>query len=230
MWTTPPSRLRLPDGTVDVWRIGLAEVDDGVGSVLSGEERARAERFVRAIDRRRWIRARGVLRSLLGGYLDAEPAAIELRLGPHGKPELLPGGAVVQFNVSHSGDLALVAVSGTRAVGVDVEGLARSVDTLAIARRVFGEAQAARLAALAPAERAVAFLRAWTMHEATLKCLGVGFAGPEHAAKLEPTWLAGLDVGPTAVAAVAVAGSQTAELRTWEWPQATRTARRAGTN
>jgi 4'-phosphopantetheinyl transferase len=219
MWTTPPSRLRLPDGAVDVWRIDLAGVDDGAAVALSGEVRARAERFVHAIDRRRWTRSRGVLRALLGRYLDAEPAAIELRLGPHGKPELLPGGAVVQFNVSHSGDLALVAVSGDRAVGVDVERLGGAVDAFAIALRVFGAAEAARLAVLDPAEREAAFLRAWTVHEATLKCLGVGFAGAEHAAELEPTWLAELDVGPIAVAAVAVAGSEASELHTWEWPQ-----------
>ena len=129
-----------------------------------------------------WARSRGVLRALLGRYLDRDPRKLRFVLGPHGKPALLfegPGPATdLRFNLSHSGCLALYAVTVGRNVGIDVETPRRRVDELAVAERVLGSEQAQRLAGFKSDARAREFLRAWVAHEAVVKCLGLGLATP----------------------------------------------------
>ncbi len=151
--------------------------------LLCDEELARATRILPARKRVLWARSRGVLRALLGRYLDRDPRALRFVLGPHGKPALAregtDAGEDLRFNLSHSGELALVAVTGGREVGIDLE-IAdrrvtdRRVDELAIAARMLGRAQAERLAELDPRTRERAFLRAWVAHEAVVKCRGLG--------------------------------------------------------
>jgi 4'-phosphopantetheinyl transferase len=201
-----------------VWRVDLEAVTDDLGELLCGEERARAERFVSESDRRRWTRSRGVLRTLLGRYLQKDPGTLRFATGAHGKPELLgdamgstaasePGSVRTPrlcFNLSHSRQLALYAFTETGAVGVDVEVARRSIDEIAIAARVFGPGEARRLQGLDPEIRQGEFLRAWTRHEAELKCHGTGIGGAAAVASGHGPWIAELDVGPRAAAAVAV--------------------------
>lgn len=224
-WTTPLERPRLAVAAVDVWRAGLATGGQRERAVLAPEEQERAARFVRAEDGRRWAHARGILRALLARYLgaDADPRELRFAAGPHGKPELVggaadgPGGGHrLRFNLSHSGDCALYAFALDREVGVDVEQPRRPRDTLAIAERVLGAAEAARLRALDPAVREREFLRAWVRYEAVLKCRGTGIG----AAAVEPEgpdpWVRELDVGAPAAAALAVAGTA-CEVHCWQW-------------
>ncbi len=160
-----------------------------------------------------------MLRALLGRYLDRDPLDLCFALGPHGKPTLLQEGEAtgdLHFNLSHSGGLALVAVTAGREVGVDVEVPRGRVDELAIAERVLGSEQARRLAALNSRARARAFLRAWVAHEAVVKCLGLGLATPLEGSPPADLWTAAVDVGPRAAAAVAVEGGP-CELRCREW-------------
>ncbi len=172
-----------------------------------------------------WARSRGMLRALLGRYLDRDPLDLRFVLGPHGKPALAFEGPTrpgptedLRFNLSHSGDLALVAVTSGREVGIDVEVAARGpLDELAVAARVLGDEQARRLAALNSRARARAFLRAWVAHEAVVKCLGLGLATPLEGSPPADLWTAAVDVGPRAAAAVTVAGGP-CELRFRDWP------------
>ncbi len=221
-WNHAPRGLRAAAGAIDVWRADLDSVGDHVRELLCAEERARAERFAGERDGARWARAHGVLRGLLGGYLGREPAALHFHSGPHGKPALLsePGGPPpLSFNISHSGPLALYAFSPAGEVGVDVELERRPRDELAIAARTLGPAAARRLAAVDPGHRPHEFLREWARHEAAAKCRGSGI-GAERAGLPEggegELWLAELDVGPRAAAAVA-AERPPRELRLWEW-------------
>jgi 4'-phosphopantetheinyl transferase len=168
-------------------------------------------------------RARGVLRALLAGYLNVEPATVAFRLGAHGKPALhIPGvQSALSFNMSHSGPLALYAFTAAAAVGVDVQSArARPIDELAIASRALGTEVWRRLAALAPAERRDDFLRAWTRHEAACKCGGTGIwarrgRGGERNHVQELSVLE-LDVGSGAAGAVALEHDPH-ELRCWSW-------------
>src|SRR5437879_2756403 len=129
-WPRGPFHPRLAPRALHVWR---ADLDDAgiekLGELLSAEEDARAERMLAPLTRERWIRARGVLRALLGRYLDCDPRALRFALEPGGKPILAghggcggaregagPAGATASapplaFNVSHSGPLALYALS-----------------------------------------------------------------------------------------------------------------------
>lgn len=216
-----PARVRLDADAVDVW---LADTDAGgheLGGLLSEDERVRAARFVRAADGTRWTHARGILRALLARYAEIEPRALRFAEGTHGKPVLgAPAPADLRFNLSHSGALVLIAVARGREVGVDVELPRRAVDHVAIARRVLGEEQAERLAALAdPHERERAFLRAWVRWEAVLKCRGTGIGGAETAPAGPDPWVVELEVGPPAAAALAVEQGPCA-VRGWRWPAA----------
>jgi 4'-phosphopantetheinyl transferase len=219
-WSKPPSSPQLPEGTVDVWRADLDAADDALAALLSPDEAARAARFTREDARRRWARAHGILRVLLGAYLDCDPRALRFEAGPHGKPDLAASVSLLRFNLSHSAEVALYAFATEVPVGVDIEVRRRPIDPIGLARRAFGPQEARRLAVLEPAAREQEFLHAWTRHEAILKCLGVGIATPEGDRQRPPVWVAELDVGPDAAAAVAVQGDECA-VRRREWPMAT---------
>jgi 4'-phosphopantetheinyl transferase len=215
--------VRATAGSIHVWRADLAAVDGGLEDLLCAEERARAAGILSGHRRTLWSRSRGFLRALLGRYLDHDPRELDFVLGAHGKPALSRVGGLegedLRFNLSHSGELALIAVTPGRAVGVDVELTGRRLDELAIAARVLGRRQAERLAALDPATREREFLRAWVAHEATVKCRGLGIgievAAPDHFS-LGDLWTAELDAGPHVYAAVAVEHGP-CELHIWDW-------------
>ena len=105
-----------------------------------------------------------------------------------------------------------------REVGIDLEVARRQIDEVALAARVLGRDQARQLARLDldPEARTREFLRAWVTHEAAVKCRGTGLATPAQDSPVAEPWMAELDVGSGAAAAVAVAGGR-CELRCWEW-------------
>jgi len=215
-WEPGPARPRLAAATVDVW---CADLDaPAPTAALSADERDRAARFAQAEAGARWAAARGVLRALLGAYLAVDPAALRFEHGPHGKPSLA-GEPSLRFNLSHSGGVAVLAFAPDREVGVDVELPRRAVDHVAIARRVLGDAEAERLAALDAPARERAFLRAWVRWEATVKCRGTGIGGDETAADAPEPWLCELEIGGPGAAALAVAGGPV-EVRRRRWPPA----------
>jgi 4'-phosphopantetheinyl transferase len=213
-WAPAPARPALTEGAVHVWRVDLTTVTDDLAELLCGEERERGERLLNKRNGQLWMRSRGVLRALLGRYLQEDPETLRFSTGAHGKPELRPRGP--SFNLAHSGSLALYAVAQTVAVGVDVEMARRAVNEVALAERTFGSAEAGRLAALDPADRAREFRRLWVRREAQLKCRGTGIAGARAEASTRELWIAELDVGARAAAAIA-ADAPPRELCTWDW-------------
>jgi len=174
-------RGQADDVQVDVWRTRLDVPPDDLARaalLLSGDERACAERYHFPIHRARYIAARGALRAILGDILAADPAGLRFVYGPHGKPALAAqsGGATLCFNVSHAGDLALVAVTERRRVGVDLEQARPDLAYLEIAERFFSPREVAALRALPPPRQQEGFLRCWTRKEAYIKALGVGLS------------------------------------------------------
>jgi 4'-phosphopantetheinyl transferase len=229
-WEQGPARPRLQADVVDVWQAELAASAADPRELLSPAERERADRFLRAEDGERWARARAFLRDVLARYAVRDPRALRFVEGPYGKPELVldPRGtagaagappAQLCFNISHSGEIALIAVALEREVGVDVELPRRAVDHVAIARRVLGEAEAQWLAALDPVDREREFLRAWVRWEAVLKYRGTGIGGAEQPHTGADPWVAELPIAPPAAAALAVEGGPCV-VRTWRWPPA----------
>lgn len=182
LWSPAPlGPPRLDAACVHVWRIALAVPDAEQAeraAALSPDERERAARFHFERDRRRWMAARGAVRAVLAGYVGVPAASLTFRVGPHGKPALdgAAARAGLDFNVSHSGDLALCAVTRARAVGVDVEAVRPEFATDEVARRFFAPGEVAALEALPPDERVEAFFACWTRKEAYIKARGSGIA------------------------------------------------------
>jgi 4'-phosphopantetheinyl transferase len=168
----------LPPEEIHVWRIELEACDARRREFecwLSPEERSRASRFVFDRDRARFIACRGSLRALLARYLSAGPNKIAFRYANHGKPSLQPSpDPPLFFNISHSGELALIALRRSGELGVDVEQLRPIEEAEAIARRYFTPREHAALAGLPAEEQIAAFFRCWTRKEAMLKATGEG--------------------------------------------------------
>jgi 4'-phosphopantetheinyl transferase len=123
--------------------------------------------------------ARAALARILGEYLGAGDGDIALHADSNGKPRLALAPERLSFNLSHSGDLALVAIGpGGTEVGVDVERLKPRRDLRRLAARWLPAAEAAAVAAASEAELEPVFYAAWTRYEARVKCLGTGIAGP----------------------------------------------------
>ena len=196
---------------VHIWRAALDEEGWPQARELPAEERERAEGFLRDGPARRWVAARWALRRALSRYLDQPAAEIALTTDERGKPRLRDGGDDgLQFNLSHSAGLALVAVTEGRAVGVDVETIVPREDLVSLAERGLPAEEGAAVRAAAPERRAEAFYAAWVRHEARVKCLGTGLGSP--APPTAPA-IAPVDVGPGYAAAVAVLGSDIGPLR-----------------
>jgi 4'-phosphopantetheinyl transferase len=165
----------LEGDDVHVWRIDLACGEAEAHGLLDPGERLRASRFVFARDRVRFERSHAAMRRILGGYLGVDGASLAFASEPNGKPRLARE-AGLSFNLSHSGDAALLAVSRGARLGVDLEARGSRARVRDLARSVFTEAESGSLEGLDGAELEGAFLRGWTRKEACLKALGVGLA------------------------------------------------------
>lgn len=196
-----------PDaGEVHLWRLDLETREPGAASaesLLSRDERGRAERLRISAARLRWIAARGGLRQLLGRYLATEPSDIRFTYGQLGKPHLAGASAPpLRFNLSHSDGIALIAVTLQREVGVDVERVRADFPHLRVARRVFSPEDAASLGTIPPGELPRAFFTAWVHREACLKAHGLGvWAGGDETGCL---WTRNLSPADGYVGALAV--------------------------
>ena len=181
-WPTAKAPIEIEEDDAHVWAVPLLVRRLGWGelrSTLAPDERERANGFRFEHLKRRYVITRGALRRLLSGYLDVEPAAIQLTSDPHGKPRLGDehSASSLTFNVSHSGELALIGFTTGCEVGVDVEQV-RDVGHLEqIARRFFHPMETEAVLAAAAGARNETFLRCWTGKEAVLKAIGTGLTG-----------------------------------------------------
>jgi 4'-phosphopantetheinyl transferase len=178
-WTLPPDSLSLDAHHVDVWRLSLNLLADSVKSVestLSADEKERAARFHFEVDKNRYIVSHGVLRKILGRYLHRDPAELTFSVNQYGKPALL--NPSLEFNLSHSGDFVLIAVTQGRKIGVDVERIRQGISSHVIAQQYFSKAEVAELQSLPLEQREAAFFICWTRKEAYIKAQGLGLSLP----------------------------------------------------
>jgi 4'-phosphopantetheinyl transferase len=176
--------LDLPArGHVHVWLLPehtelSATVQTCIESWLSDQERQRWQRFVFPQDRLRFLQARALVRNVLARYLALTPAQLEFTRNAHGKPQLqLPAATLlplVQFNLSHTQGLLVLAVTVDAAIGVDVESVTRKVDMLTLAERFFSASEFTMLQQCAASELRERFFRLWTLKEAYVKACGLG--------------------------------------------------------
>ena len=182
-WSPPAGDISLGAAEVHVWmsRLSLPEaVLTKIGRWLSGDERERAARFRHDKHRNNFIVGRAMMRGVLGRYVDAEPDQMEFKYLAHGKPQLAGEHATshIEFNLSHSGDVALCAVTLGETVGVDVERVRDLRDMQGLANRFFS-AHEARELDQEPSDRQLeSFFRCWTRKEAYVKAIGQGITCP----------------------------------------------------
>ena len=150
---------------------------ESLRELLTPDEEARARRFHYDKDRNEFIVSRGTLRTLIGSYLSIAPKELSFRYSEYGQPKL-EGDRSIEFNVSHSGGMLLLAFSLNRRIGVDVETIRRDFSTLEIAERFFSECERRSLRELPEELRHPAFFRCWTRKEAFIKALGEGLSHP----------------------------------------------------
>lgn len=143
-------------------------------ALLSVEERRRADRFLFARDRNRFIAARATLRQLLGARLDADPAALELSYAKHGKPSVADSD--LRFNMSRCDDLAVYAFAVGREIGVDVEAIRFVCDADDIVARFFSRYENDEYRHLDPHQKLEGFFNCWTRKEAFVKAAGEGLS------------------------------------------------------
>jgi len=174
--------LQLPPHEVHIWCASLdapPETSARLYATLSSDERKRRARFRFKRDQQRFVAAHGVLRDVLGRYLQTPPGRISYVYNAFGKPDLSPEfGGRLKFNLSHSAGLALIAIAADSKVGADIEYIRAQSDYAEIARRFFAAAEVDQLTALPDHLYAEAFIGCWTKKEAYLKACGDGLAIP----------------------------------------------------
>lgn len=182
-WSDAPRTETLDAGDIHIIAVALDEPDAAARSLIdqaiTAAERTRADRFHFAVDRDRFLVGRAVLRGLLAQHTGRAPDDIPIVEGARGKPLLAAGiDDTLQFNVSHSRGLALVALTRLGELGIDVEAIHDLSDLVSVAERYFAPDERAVIRELDGQARIEAFFTCWTRKEAYIKALGEGLAHP----------------------------------------------------
>ena len=184
VWLSPSAAgYSLADEDVHLWRAWLDQPAwrvQQLAQTLSVDEWVRAERFRFEVNRRRFIVARSVLRSILGRYLDVEPAQVQLCYGRYGKPYLHPdlNPDMIRFNVAHAQQLAVYAFTRARQIGIDLEYVRPMSRMQQIAEQFMSTRELALLSKLPVGQQQEAFYLCWTCKEAYIKAKGIGLEQP----------------------------------------------------
>jgi 4'-phosphopantetheinyl transferase len=184
---------------IDLWCSYISEIGDDslwprYDALLTSEERAKQARFRFARDQRRYLVTRALVRTVLSRYAAVRPESWEFSAGPRGRPEISAPRREppLEFNISHSADLVLLAVTSGRTLGIDTESIsAREADIDGL-DRYFAPEESAALLALAPGERRRRFFELWTLKESYIKARGMGLAIALDAFRFELTGERGL--------------------------------------
>ncbi len=182
-WRNLPDDRGVEADEVHVWRVALDRPEADARrcfQVLSADELLRVERLHVEQDRLRFAAGRSALRTILGRIPGEGPARLEFEYAENGKPRLANREIKdqLEFNVSHSHSLALVAVAWSRRVGVDVEQVREMADFGEIVERFFSQHERAAFAKIEHDQRTEAFFRGWVRKEAVLKVTGAGMSLP----------------------------------------------------
>ena len=171
----------MPEPQVSVFEVALAGAPlEALGPLLTEDEKERASRFHFRRDRDAFVAAHAALRLVLATRTRMRPSEVRLSRGAHGKPSIAtrPG---LQFNLSHSGQFAMIATASDGDVGVDIEAIDPQVDAIGLSERFFSVPERDDLRTLRGTDRSRGFFNAWTRKEAYLKARGDGIAfGLDH--------------------------------------------------
>ncbi len=177
---SPVNHFTFPS-EVHIWRVSLEQQQDVAARnrmLLNPEEKQSSARFHFERDRRRYTVARGSLRTILSGYIRRSPGELRFGTGRYGKPFLSGLGEAekLEFNLSHCEDLALIAVTSGRSVGIDVEKIREMQDLSLILNRFFTAKERELVDSFPGEERTAAFLALWVRREAAAKARGLNLS------------------------------------------------------
>jgi len=179
-WESPPARIDLPENGVHLWLASLHLSPERLKdsqNLLSPDELSRARRFAFDKDRNRYIAVHGILRTLIGQYVDVHPAHIAFQKNEYGKPFLQHGHTPISFNISYSHYFALYAFTGaSRQIGIDIEYLDPEVDCKSIAQSMFSPGEIKRITPLTDDDLLKMFFTIWARKEAYIKAHGEGLS------------------------------------------------------
>ncbi len=178
-WISPNFPRRLLNNEVHIWRLNLKQLDLhalSFASILSDREKMRAGSFHFKKNKKRFIIGRGILRIILGFYLDIKPELLEFLYGPYGKPQLNEKNynETIQFNLTHSHELALCAFTRGRRLGIDLEYITNIPDLKVITTHIFSRRENKKFKKIPKNKKLNAFLKCWTVKEAYSKAIGTG--------------------------------------------------------
>jgi 4'-phosphopantetheinyl transferase len=163
--------LSRSENQVDIWKISVQDYNLIPGNILSKDELLKASRFLHSKDRSSFVSRRVALRILLSRYTDIPPSGIEFIAGKNKKPELRSELNTIRFNVSHSGELILIAISDTE-IGVDIERIETSFNYSDILRHSFSKQEISCIQQATDSREL--FFRLWTRKEALAKASSRG--------------------------------------------------------
>jgi 4'-phosphopantetheinyl transferase len=176
-----PGRFELAAQDVDIWQVHLIAEEEMIKDcrkLLAADEIQRADRFHFERDRKRFLIARAAMRNILARYVNIPAKQLIFSYGEKGKPELANPITGIQFNLSHSGDFALLAVTRNACLGVDIEFMNQEFAAYEIATRFFSQNEISTFLKVPDSERARAFFHCWTRKEAYIKAVGEGLSIP----------------------------------------------------
>jgi len=182
-WRTAIPEELISAQEVHVWRasldVSVLQYENLLG-FLSADELERAGRFRFERDQKRFIVARGILRKILGRYLEKDPDKLLFEYTDHGKPKLAnnAGNDTFRFNLSHSDAFALYGVTRGRSIGIDIEQIRDDVDVRQVARRFFSPGEIVSLERVNESNLQELFFQYWTRKEAFIKAMGEGISFP----------------------------------------------------
>jgi 4'-phosphopantetheinyl transferase len=172
-------QLALSNRTVEVWTVSLLAQEETLrraDSLLSEDETRRANRFRYPADRRKFVMSRAALRDILARYMNTPPEKAVFEYGEYGKPRLAAPPIDVRFNLSRSGEKAIVACTLGHEIGADIEWADRDLEVDELSSRFFTAAENAALRKFQVDQRRQAFLKCWTLKEAFVKAVGKGLS------------------------------------------------------
>ena len=202
-----PTVLRggLGAGTVQVVFLAIEGLPpEAAVAALSADEYARWKRFTATAPARRFAAGRWLLRAALAAALDCRSEEVRFSYGEHEKPGLAsPPAGGLAFNLSHTGDLAVLALVRAGRVGIDIEAMRSLTEVARLARRILTPGELAQFRGLPAESQLASLIAAWTRKEAVLKALGTGISGSPGSVSVsfDPT-LEGRDVAAVAAGAV----------------------------
>jgi 4'-phosphopantetheinyl transferase len=177
-WITPQSAHALQPSEIHVWRVFISDFIPQLNQywqLLNSSEQQQAKKFIKPIHQDRFIIIHGILRKILANYLKVEPTAINFITNEFGKPSLSSHESL-NFNISHSANVALLAFTKNHPIGVDVEFNRQNVEIAEITTRFFTPKEANSINNLPIELQLERFFTYWTCKEAFIKAIGKGLS------------------------------------------------------